>query len=178
MAGLYISFEASWQLTLCLFATVPFIVVPVAVQAKVVQRFSERATASFVAAGQTASETLLQLRTIAAFGLETRAVDRFAGQLSLPLMQDTRKGVALGVGSGCAQGVILFGAAFQYLVGGLFFDMGLVEFSDIMRCLLVLIFMAFGFSAVSRAPRPLTHATGSSCATCHRSRQPWLRRRC
>ena len=49
-------------------------------------------------------------------------------------MQDVRKGVALGLGSGCAQGVILFGASLQYLVGGLFFDMGIVEFSEIMRC--------------------------------------------
>ena len=35
VSGLYISFEASWQLTLCLFATIPFIVLPVVVQAKV-----------------------------------------------------------------------------------------------------------------------------------------------
>ena len=148
--GLYISFSASWHLTLCLFATIPFIVLPVIVQAKVVQGFSERATAAFVAAGQTASETLLQLRTIAAFGLEQRSVERFQDELRLPLVQDIRKGVALGIGSGCAQGVILFGAALQYLVGGVFYDLGLVEFGDIMRCLLVLIFMAFGFTAVSR----------------------------
>lgn len=132
--GLYMSFSASWQLTLCLFATIPFIVLPVAIQAKVVQGFSERATAAFVAAGQTASETLLQLRTIAAFGLEQRSVERFQEELRLPYVQDVRKGVALGLGSGCAQGVILFGASLQYLVGGLFFDMGIVEFSEIMRC--------------------------------------------
>ena len=36
---------------------------------------------AFVAAGQTASETLLQLRTIAAFGLEGRAAERFSDEL-------------------------------------------------------------------------------------------------
>ena len=35
-------------------------------------------------------------------------------------------------------------------MGGLFFEKDLVTFPDIMRCLLVLIFMAFGFTAVSR----------------------------
>ena len=45
------------------------------------------ANAAFVAAGQTASETLLQLRTVAAFGLEERAVERFAVELRLPLAQ-------------------------------------------------------------------------------------------
>jgi len=150
VAGLYISFSASWQLTLSLFAVIPLIILPVVVQAKVVQQFSERATNAFVAAGQTASETLLQLRTIAAFGLEQRSVERFEAELRLPFAQDVRKGVALGLGTGCAQGVILFGAAFQYFIGGIFFDLGIVGFDDIMRCLLVLIFMAFGFTAISK----------------------------
>jgi ATP-binding cassette subfamily B (MDR/TAP) protein 1 len=117
VAGLYISFSASWQLTLSLFAVIPLIILPVVVQAKVVQQYSERATDAFVAAGQTASETLLQLRTIAAFGLEQRSVERFEAELRLPFAQDVRKGVALGLGTGCAQGVILFGAAFQYFIG-------------------------------------------------------------
>ena len=147
---------------------------PVAVQAKVVGRYAERANASLVRAASVASETLLQLRTIAAFGLEARAVDAFTAELSLPYKQDVLKGasssratrlramglrahawdpsvgVALGVGSGTAAGTILFAAAFQYVVGALFFDADLISFSDIMSCLLVLIFMAFGFATVSR----------------------------
>ena len=147
---------------------------PVAVQAKVVGRYAERANASLVRAASVASETLLQLRTIAAFGLEARAVDAFTAELSLSYKQDVLKGasssramrlctmavrahtwdpsvgVALGVGSGTAAGTILFAAAFQYVVGALFFDADLISFSDIMSCLLVLIFMAFGFATVSR----------------------------
>ena len=42
------------------------------------QVFSERANAAFVSAGQTASETLLQLRTIAAFGLEVPSLTGIA----------------------------------------------------------------------------------------------------
>ena len=110
VAVLYISFEASWMLTLCLFGTIPLIVLPVAIQAKVVQKF---ANASIVAAGQTVSETLLQLRTVAAFGLENRSVERFHEELALPLKQDVRKGIALGIGGGVAQGAILLVAAFQ-----------------------------------------------------------------
>merc|ERR1711871_775345 len=65
-------------------------------------------------------------------------------------MHDVRKGIVLGLGNGCAQGVILFGAGFQYMIGGIFYDLEIVDFAEIMRCLLVLIFMAFGFSAISR----------------------------
>jgi len=150
IAGLYISFEASWALTLCLFATIPLIVIPVGVQKKVVAGFAERATDSLVAAGQTASETRLQLRTIHAFGLEERSVERFEAELQLPFVQDVRKGLALGIGTGVSAGAILLAAAFQYFLGGIFYEAGLVDFPDIMRCLLVLIFMAFGFAQVSR----------------------------
>ena len=150
IGGLYVSFAASWKLTLSIFAIIPLIVVPVAVQAKVVMGYSEKASASMTAAGSTASETLLQLRTISAFGLETRSIDRFSEELNLPYQHDVRKGLATGIGGGVAAGTILFGAAFQYYVGGLYFKAGLIEFSDIVRCLLVLIFMAFGLSAVTR----------------------------
>ena len=40
--------------------------------------------------------------------------------------------------------------ALQYVVGGLFYDAGLISFAAIMRVLLVLIFMAFGFAQISR----------------------------
>jgi len=150
IGGLYISFDASWLLTLTIFVIIPITLLPVIAQAVVVKKYSERASEAAIAASATASETLLQLRTVAAFGLERHSIARFAEELELPQQQDVRKGVALGVGSGVAAGSILLGAAFQYLVGGAFYQQDLVEFPDIMNCLLVLIFMAFGLAQVSR----------------------------
>ena len=150
IGGLYISFDSSWRLTLCVFVIIPLTLIPVIAQAIVVKKYSERAAEALVAASSTASETLLQLRTVASFGLERHAMARFADELLLPTQQDVRKGIALGVGGGVAAGSILIGAAFQYIVGGAFFEADLIEFPDIMRCLLVLIFMAFGLAQVSR----------------------------
>ena len=150
IAGMSVSLSSSALLTVCTLGIIPLICVPVVIQAKVVMKFAERATASTVAAGQTASETLLQLRTVAAFGLEASRIEHFGRELTMPFKQDVRKGIALGIGTGVAAGSILLGAAFQYFVGGLFYDADLVDFPNIMRCLLVLIFMAFGFTAVSR----------------------------
>ena len=150
IGGLYISFDSSWRLTLCVFVIIPLTLIPVIAQAIVVKKYSERAAEALVAASSTASETLLQLRTVASFGLERHAMARFADELLLPTQQDVRKGIALGVGGGVAAGSILIGAAFQYIVGGAFFEADLIDFPDIMRCLLVLIFMAFGLAQVSR----------------------------
>ena len=148
--GLYMSFDASWQLTLVLFATVPAIVLPLALQGKLVARFSERASLALVRAGSHVSESIVQLRTVRAFGLETAVAGRLEKDLEFAMRADTKKGIASGVGQGVGQGMILEAAAFQYFIGGVFFDMGIVGFQNIMTCLLVLIFMAMGMAQISR----------------------------
>jgi ATP-binding cassette subfamily B (MDR/TAP) protein 1 len=77
-------------------------------------------------------------------------MQKFSEELVLPMKQGIRKGIATGFGTGAAAGIVLFGAAFKYFVGGIFFDEGMVSFAGIMRCVLVLIFMAFGMGSVSK----------------------------
>ena len=162
VGGLYISFSSSWALTLVIFGIIPLIVLPVAVSAKVVGKYSEAAAQSTVDAGRTVSETLLHLRTVAAFGLERARIAQFAGELAPVLRHDVRKGLAVGVGGGVAAGTILLAAGFKYFIGGLFFSAGWVEFPQIMRVLLVLIFMAFGFASVSKAATDRAEAQGAA----------------
>jgi ATP-binding cassette subfamily B (MDR/TAP) protein 1 len=150
VAGLGVAFSTSWELTLIVFIIVPLIAVPVAIQAKVVAKYAEQAANSTVDAGNRAAEVILNIRTILSFGLEAHTMEKFAEELALPMKQGIRKGVATGLGTGVAAGIVLFGAAFKYFVGGIFFDEGMVSFADIMRCVLVLIFMAFGMGSVSK----------------------------
>jgi ATP-binding cassette subfamily B (MDR/TAP) protein 1 len=158
-AALYVSFEASWILTLIIFGTVPLIVVPTLIQAKVVARFSQRNTESLVRAGRLVSETVLNIRTVSALGLQHHRVVEFSEGLVLPLQHAIRKGIATGIGTGLSGGVILIAAALQYFFGGLLFEKDLVEFGDLMRCVLVLIFMAFGMAAVSKDVSDKAEAT-------------------
>ena len=162
VGGLYISFSASWKLTLVIFGIIPLIVLPVAVSAKMVGKYSEAAAQSTVDAGRTVSETLLHLRTVAAFGLEGARIAQFADELAPVLRHDVRKGLAVGVGGGVAAGTILLAAGFKYYIGGVFFANGWVEFPQIMRVLLVLIFMAFGFASVSKAATDRAEAQGAA----------------
>merc|ERR1740117_1030223 len=162
VGGLYISFSASWKLTLVIFGIIPLIVLPVAVSAKMVGKYSEAAAQSTVDAGRTVSETLLHLRTVAAFGLEGARIAQFADELAPVLRHDVRKGLAVGVGGGVAAGTILLAAGFKYYIGGGFFANGWVEFPQIMRVLLVLIFMAFGFASVSKAATDRAEAQGAA----------------
>ena len=158
-AGFGLALSASWIITLCILIIIPLTAIPIVVQATVVTRFAERANAAMAAAGQTATETLLQLRTVSAFGLETAAIRRFSRELELPHTQAVRNGIALGVGSGVAAGMVLFGTAFQYVVGGAFVDGGLLTFADLMRCLVVLLMMAIGIGDISKDASDRAEAT-------------------
>jgi hypothetical protein len=56
-----------------------------------------------------------------------------------------------------------------HTAGGIFFDLGIVGFDDIMRCLLVLIFMAFGFTAISKDAADRAEARAPSIRRTHDS---------
>ena len=149
VGGLGLSFDASWRLTLVTLAIIPMIVAPIAVTASYVAKVAEVANQSLTRAGGVASEAVLHIRTVRAYGIEDVVTAKFDDFLELPERQAIRKGFAGGLGAGVAAATILFGAAFQYYIGGLFFRKGWVNFWDLMTVLLVVIFMAFGIGAVA-----------------------------
>ena len=149
LGGLALSFDASWRLTLVTLAIIPMIVAPIAITATYVAKVAEAANESLTRAGGVAAEAVLHVRTVRAYGIEAAVTAKFDEFLALPEQQAIRKGIAGGLGAGVAAATILFGAAFQYYIGGLFFRKGWVEFGDLMTVLLVVIFMAFGIGAVA-----------------------------
>jgi len=149
LGGLAVSFEASWQLTLVTLGIIPLIVLPIAVTASYVQKVVEAAATSLDAASALASEAVLGVRTVKAFGMEAAIAAKFDECLAPPERAAAKKGLATGLGSGTAAMTILLGASFQYYVGSIFFRKGWVTFDELMTVLLVIIFTSFALSAVS-----------------------------
>mmetsp|Transcript_120236 Transcript_120236/g.335450 ORF Transcript_120236/g.335450 Transcript_120236/m.335450 type:complete len:469 (-) Transcript_120236:19-1425(-) len=159
IAGLYISFSASWQLTLFVFVIIPLLVLPTAIQARVVGRASKRSSDAVVETGRLVAESVLNLRTVAAFGLEGNRAARLSVELGVLLRLSVRKGIVLGIGSGASMCAILMGASLEYFVGGIFFVEGLLEFGDIMRVVLVITFIGFGMGQISKDVSDKAEAT-------------------
>ena len=76
------------------------------------------------AAGAVVSETLLNIRTVAAYGLERAARDNFAQLLVAPMKQFHKKGLVTGLAMGASQCIILSGAGLAYYAGGEMFAAG------------------------------------------------------
>ena len=145
VGGLGISFDASWRLTLVTLGIIPLIVAPIAVTGAYVAKVAEAAQESLVKAGGIATEAVLHMRTVRAYGIEAAISRKFDDFLELPERQAIRKGLAGGLGAGVAAATILLGASFQYYVGGIFFRKGWVSFSDLMTVLLVIICVEIKF---------------------------------
>ena len=118
VGGLGISFDASWRLTLVTLGIIPLIVLPIAVTGAYVAKVAEAAQESLVRAGGIATEAVLHMRTVRAYGIEGAISRKFDDFLELPERQAIRKGLAGGLGAGVAAATILLGAAFQYYIGG------------------------------------------------------------
>lgn len=149
VGGLAVSFNASWQLTLVTLGIIPIIVAPIIVTATYVAKVADATNASLDAASALASEAILGIRTVRAFGMEGDISNKFDQCLALPEKAAIKKGLATGLGAGTAALAILLGASFQYYIGSIFFRKGWVDFDDLMTVLLVIIFLAFGISAAS-----------------------------
>ena len=124
---------------------IPLIVAPIAVTGAYVAKVAEAAQESLVKAGGIATEAVLHMRTVRAYGIEAAVSRKFDDFLELPERQAIRKGLAGGLGAGVAAATILLGASFQYYVGGIFFRKGWVSFSDLMTVLLVIICVEIKF---------------------------------
>jgi ABC-type multidrug transport system fused ATPase/permease subunit len=96
IAGLVIGFTKSWQLTLIIFAIVPFLVVIMGFLKKVTESFESRVTAAYARAGDTATEVFTGIRTVAAYGGEESEVSRYDDHLEAAQKGGAAKGWAIG----------------------------------------------------------------------------------
>jgi len=168
--GLVGAFLASWELALIVFALIPLIAAGIAAQNAVVGAAADESADQLNLAGDVVSETVRDMRTVAAFGLQGNFVDVFGKLLLLPLEQSYRKGLATGLGIGFGQLIILGGAGLQYYIAGKLFRMGIVTFQDIMQVLLCIMFCAVGLGQIASSASDQAEAAVSA----RRIRALWL----
>jgi ATP-binding cassette, subfamily B (MDR/TAP), member 1 len=139
-----IAFYYCWEMTLLMFGLFPVIGAAFGVQHTLVMRAAGSAMEATNEAGSVASQTLLNIRTVNAFGLEKMSIAEFEKRLVGPLAQFVRKGLVTGFGMGFGQFVILSSAGLAYYVGGQLVLLGRTTFPDIMAVVLSIMFGSVG----------------------------------
>lgn len=81
-AALVISFTAEWRLTLVILATVPLLVIAGALQMRALAGHANSNKGQLQESGKVAVESMENIRTVVAFGLEERRVQAYIDSLA------------------------------------------------------------------------------------------------
>ncbi|PZC77504.1 hypothetical protein B5X24_HaOG200315 [Helicoverpa armigera] len=119
VTSVLISFAYGWELTLVILSCTPVIIATTAVVAKVQSSLTSQELKAYSIAGVVAEEVLSAIRTVVAFGGQSKEIDRYARRLEPAKKMGTKKGIFAGLGSGIMWFIIYatYALSFWYGVG-------------------------------------------------------------
>ncbi|KAG7393096.1 Antigen peptide transporter 2 [Phytophthora pseudosyringae] len=147
-----ISFYYSWEITLIMIATTPFLVGVSIVRLKQTagKMSAKENNDADAAAGSLLSEAIDSIRTVASFGMEQSVTAQYSSFLDISNDQDKKLGVSGGVAFGLSQGMTFWVLAFVFYIGGILVSHGTISFGDLFVVLLVFMMGSFSVSMASQ----------------------------
>ncbi|XP_036965463.1 bile salt export pump isoform X2 [Acanthopagrus latus] len=115
--GFMVGFIGGWKLTLVVVAVSPLIGIAAGLMATAVARLTGRELKAYAKAGAVADEVLSSIRTVAAFGGESKEAERYDGNLAEAQTWGVKKGTIIGVFQGYLWCIIFFCFALAFWYG-------------------------------------------------------------
>jgi ATP-binding cassette subfamily B (MDR/TAP) protein 1 len=148
LAGIIIAFVRGWDMTLVMLAVMPLMVAVASSIAWITTHATAMINDSYGKANSVAQQSLSQIRTVAAFGQEAKALEDYGHQLELP----ERVGIKLAVWNGAAMGstqLIMFSAyAVAFVYGAWRVSLGLYTGGQVLNVLFAVIMGGFQLGMV------------------------------
>lgn len=151
--AIIIAFVYSWQMTLLIFAFIPFLALGGLMEMKIHTGGAETDKKSLEESSQTALEAVSNMRTVASIQKELHFFRRYKEQLEIISKKNIKAAVAFGASYGFSQGFIFFAYAGAFVLGAHLIENGDLDFVGLMKVFSALMFgaMALG-QAGSFAP--------------------------
>ncbi|GBB85298.1 hypothetical protein RclHR1_11860005 [Rhizophagus clarus] len=115
--GFIIAFIKSWKLSLVLCSLFPLMMIAGAFMAKAVSGGSAEGQDAYAAAGGIAEQVFSNIRTVLAFGGQSRELARYAKNLELAYKAGRKKAIASGAGIGSVMMILFFSYALAFWYG-------------------------------------------------------------
>ncbi|XP_065930084.1 ATP-dependent translocase ABCB1 isoform X2 [Magallana gigas] len=115
-AGFAIGFAYGWKLTLVILAISPVLAGVAVLMSKLMSMTSSKELSAYAKAGSVAEEVLGAIRTVAAFGGQTKECNRYNGHLDEAKKSGIKKGITVGWSTGLVFLVVFcaYGLGFWY----------------------------------------------------------------
>ncbi|XP_020919115.1 phosphatidylcholine translocator ABCB4 isoform X3 [Sus scrofa] len=101
-AGFIVGFIRGWKLTLVIMAISPILGLSAAVWAKIISAFSDKELAAYAKAGAVAEEALGAIRTVIAFGGQSKELERYQKHLENAKKIGIKKAISANISMGIA----------------------------------------------------------------------------
>lgn len=144
LAGLIISFEASWQLSLIVLVMLPLIGLHGYVHMKFIAGFSANSQKLYEDATQVASDAVGNIRTVASFCAEEKVMQLHRQKCALPVRLGMEHGLLSGTGFGMSLFFLYSVYAASYYAGARLVDAGDITFGEVFR-----VFIGLNMTAVA-----------------------------
>ncbi|XP_073138937.1 ABC transporter B family member 11-like [Henckelia pumila] len=153
VAGLIISFTASWQLSLIVLFMLPLIGLHWYLQIKFISGFSADAKKLYEEATQVAGDAVGNIRIVASYSAEEKVLALHTKKCEVPLKLGTKQGLLSGAGYGISFFFLYSVYAVSFYAGARLVDAGTTTFGHVFRVFLGLSMTAVAISQ-SRALAP------------------------
>lgn len=100
VGGIVVGFTSSWQLTLVVFAAIPVIIVIMGFLARLTVSFESSMAAAYARAGDSANETIANIRTVFAYNGPACETERYDSHLAVAAKAGEGKGWLVGAAVG------------------------------------------------------------------------------
>uniref|UniRef100_A0A8C9SZ95 Bile salt export pump n=1 Tax=Scleropages formosus TaxID=113540 RepID=A0A8C9SZ95_SCLFO len=117
VCGFLVGFVKGWKLTLVIISTSPMIGLAAGLMALFVAKLTGQELQAYAKAGAVADEVLLSIRTVAAFGGEKKAIERYNKNLISAQKWGIHKGMIMGFFTGYLWLIIFFCYALAFWYG-------------------------------------------------------------
>ncbi|KAF6167198.1 hypothetical protein GIB67_029836 [Kingdonia uniflora] len=164
IAGVVISFTASWQLALIILALLPLVGVNGYIQMQFLKGFSGDAKRMYEEASQVANDAVGSIRTVASFCAEEKVMALYKKKCDGPMKTGIRQGVISGIGFGASFFLLFSVYATSFYAGARLVDAGKITFSDVFRVFFALTMAAVGISQSSSFSPDSTKAKSSAAS--------------
>jgi ATP-binding cassette subfamily B (MDR/TAP) protein 1 len=138
-----IAFTTSWKMTLVLICIIPLLAITVGITNRIAATYTQKTLDLYSMAGSIAEEVISSIRTVVAFGTETKMKDKFAGHLTQAEHAGIRKNIASGAGTGLIYLVMFSAYALGFWYGGELIITDKVQVGDILTCFFSILIGSF-----------------------------------
>ncbi len=143
LASFVVAFLRGWELTLVLLASTPCLVGAAYLLSITVQDESSKIQDAYGAAGSIAQQAIASIRTIVAFGVEPKVIERYNAHLNSAERSSVRKAMSEGLGVGTLQCVMFLVYALAFWYGAILIGQSRMNESDVVIVFFSVVIGAF-----------------------------------